>query len=194
MLFYNDWNILESSINMLNFKKINLLEIGCGTGITARDIIDLLSKKDVDFTYYGIDPLIAKPHNNKQRKIEFKSDNFCFIKEFSFSDKALVSVPLELHWIFIDGCHCKTCIIRDFKNYAHRLVQGGALCFHDCSPGVQDIYSQDYPALKSWHDSSNASQGIQTLAALKMLDLKTFNLVREASNNPKGGIRIYSRL
>ncbi len=183
MLFEKDWDVLVESLSLVKGDKY--VEVGCGTGITARDLVALIKEP---FHYYGIDPLIRKPHNSRKREPEFKHPNFTFVRRMSF--KCVDYIPGDINWMFIDACHCQECVERDIRMYTPKLADKAVLCFHDASPKVQGKYPQDYPDLKGYHNEEKARQGINVLKALSILPA-SFKLYKEALDQEKGGIRVY---
>jgi hypothetical protein len=149
--------------------------VGVANGDTGLTIIkELLA--DREFTYHGIDTCehtSPSPEAYKRMK---------FIKGISFSDEIVSQVP-ELHWVFIDGCHCEYCVYRDAMAYIPKLKNKGMISFHDACPDFQGV-RQGYKIQD--HDPSD---GVQVLRAIEKLDVENlFEHKRPPINQKQGGV------
>ncbi len=114
---------------------INMLEIGVRDGSTSRAVDNQLRKIGLkNYTYWAMD-------NEKDRhiKLPFSECNLVI----GNSEESFDKVP-QLHWVFIDACHCANHIMLDFLNYGYKVVEGGFLLFHDTSPSAQGNHYQKH--------------------------------------------------
>ena len=167
----------------------NFLEIGSHKGQTSSLIIDHLEKTNTDFHYYGIDPQIIAPMGGFW-KMDFTHDKFTWLKGFSFEEEIINKIP-NLHWIFLDACHCKLCVKRDIENYFPKLISNGIICIHDAVEIIQNRRNQRYEALKEHHDDELAgTEGVQVLAAIEEVDVN-WKLYKKAAEQRWGGVQVY---
>lgn len=151
---------------------IRYLEIGLGNCGTINA---------VDFT------LSQLPGNHRMVGIDHVSWTMAFmvpyLAELIIRDGHQVPEGL---WdvIFIDACHCKQCVINDFKSVKDKLSERGLLVFHDTSPDFQGMHA---------NMSEHQKGGIEVLAALEECDLSLFDLIAETpGHHPHtSGIRVY---
>jgi hypothetical protein len=204
-LFGDDFDRLRDSVRRVidrfihSSESIRFVEVGTGlgddAGKTARDLLVEIDNHVLDrvctpltfiLSYYGIDAFGPDPHLTDKR--------FIFINELSY--KAVQWLPSELHWVFLDGCHCYECVWRDIAVYAPRLVHGGELVFHDASPPGQGREPQDiYPGHQ--HSPATAAQGIAVRRVLDdvMPNRSGFRMISRApEEQPLGGVEIYQKV
>ena len=136
---------IEDSLKILadtfnNKCHVNMLEIGCSLGYTSRAIVKKLTELELkDYSYWAIDIYGKTP---------FEECKFVLGK----SEENFMNVPKELHWLFIDGCHCVNHVMLDFLNYGPKIVKNGLLLFHDTSPSVQGRnYQKHGPKIPEFH-------------------------------------------
>jgi hypothetical protein len=175
------------------FDRINFVEIGIDAGLTSRSLtIDIRNWMKSHgfprtFRYFGVDAFANRP--------EFICDEFVFISKFSHL--ASSELPSELHWCWIDGCHCYNCVKRDLEIYAGKMAVGGHLLFHDASPGMQGRDPQTYAGMLDYHDMKEAAKGIQVRRVLDEVMAKRadFKLVQAApSGQSHGGVEVYQKV
>lgn len=159
------------------FPFLNVLEIGVYQGGTARAICRILGDLRQPFQYYGID---------KKMEIDLsKFSNEIFIEKDANDHTILDILPKIFHFLFIDGCHCKECVMKEAEIYLDRLVPKGIVVFHDTSEK-----SQGDPI-----PGGCEGKTIGVLSALKELRLeeKGFAFIREEIPIEKHGIRFYQK-
>jgi hypothetical protein len=161
LLFGQDWDVIVSTLDeVVPMQPITLLEIGCAEGYTSRSIMDELDRRQVEYTYYAIDPMLYRP-------LDVQHPRFHFIKGFSSDQPVLDAAPALVHWLFVDGCHCEICARRDITLYFPRVCPGGLALVHDTAPDTQGLDPQHYQGAQAYHDHEKAKvHGIQVLKAL----------------------------
>jgi len=178
-----DVNQIEHSLELLkqNFggQKVNLLEIGLHKGRTTQRICQKLKEIGItNYSYWAVDP---NPLCNP---------SFCNII-IGNSEEVFDEIP-NLHWVFIDGCHCINHVMLDFLNYGYKVVKDGLLLFHDSGPHSQGNHYQK-------HGPRNPDFHIATLRAFKKLDIfnrKDWNHVStkyDEDNKEWGGVSIFQK-
>lgn len=173
------------------FQKLNILEIGTFDGRTARGVRQKMLEMNMNFNFYSIDDGSHMKHNEKP----FEECNMIF----GDSTECFNNVPEELHWVFIDGCHCVNHIMLDFLNYGHRVVNGGVLLFHDTAPQAQAVHRSIGSCWQQHGNKEDPEFGIATLKAFEKLDIhnrQDWELVSDRFDpKPKlGGISIFRKV
>lgn len=172
------------------------VEIGVNDGRTTRDLIAVIEgvRKQQDFLYFGIDPE-PDPKIDCNSYFHLKKMSHKII-ESGYGDCSPI-VPARLDWVFVDGCHCFQCVIRDGILFGSRLRPGGEICFHDASPKMQLRDNQDYVSMRDGnrnHDEVAARRGIEVRRALDSGFLAGFELVSPAPDQQYGGLEVYRKL
>jgi len=164
----------------MKFPYIKVVEIGLWDFFTANAICEILAdigcKK---FRLFGID-------NIEHRALVFPNNGVSAIYLDANNPEVFQSLPKEFHFVLVDGCHCKHCVMNQFRLYAPRVAKGGVIAFHDTSQESQgDIVSVG---------CENAT--IEVLAGLEELQLNDngFALIRECNTDKRHGIRFYKKL
>lgn len=198
LLFGDDWDIIKQSVDLC-FKLhaetpfITMAEIGVHEGQTSIALLGyILNKKsNKAFQYFGIDPMLQLPRKDT---IEFSPHPALrFVKHYSHLAVTSFSV---LHWVFVDGCHCRNCVVRDGTLYSQKLVKNGLIGFHDYNEAAQRTDPQLFPFMSAYHDEIVASAGIACREGLAILDLPSrgFVEVLRTSTPGKGGTIFYKKL
>jgi len=175
---------IEDSLDLLKStfedEPINLLEIGIHKGRTARSIRNRLKKIGLtNYTYWAVD---AGNVNNP-----FEGCNLVR----GTSEESFDQLP-DLHWVFIDGCHCVNHVMLDFLNYGHKVAKDGFLLFHDTGPNSQGNHYQN-------HGPKNPNFHIATLRAFSKLDIfnrkdwKHISSNYDVNNMEWGGVSIFQK-
>jgi hypothetical protein len=187
LLFGQDWDVIASTLDaVMPMQPITLLEVGCAEGHTSLNIMEELDRRQVDYVYYAIDPVLYRP-------LEAKHPRFRFIKGFSSDQHVLDAAPADVHWLFIDGCHCQICARRDITLYFPRVRRGGLALLHDTAPATQGLDPQHYQGAQAYHDHEQAKiHGIQVLKALDAVPAD-FTLTKPALPQERGGVQVYKR-
>lgn len=195
ILFGSDWDRLCDSVRRVidRFPEepsvINFVEIGVLDGRTSRDLFSEIRQYCQEckntFHYYGIDAFFdfsGIPDNR-----------YTFIKGMSY--EVLGQLPSQLHWVFVDGCHCAQCVRRDLESYAPLLADGGEMVFHDAAP-----LEQFKGGGSSWHgdhhDRVKADKGTDVRSVLDsvMVNRPDFTLVLPAqTEQTMGGVEVYRK-
>lgn len=193
LLFEHDLNFLLASVERVvnnkkeeNNDKIIFVEIGLNEGKTAEQLIPRIASLIgiESFDYYGIDPV----------KYQGIYPTIKFINKPSHL--AINEIPNPIDWVFVDGCHCAKCVIKDFVLYGSRLRIGGEICFHDASPLTQGRDPQNYPFMDDYHDVDVAKKGIAVRDVLDKIVKRTpfFELINPSLNQEYGGVETYKRV
>jgi len=183
-----DASLLEQSLNRVStrFQELNLAEIGINRCETTRGIIEHMKTKSLNFTLYGIDS--ARIHNGDKSKFNFPTEHFVFIEGDSTEVHHLCP---ELHFLFIDACHCCNHTMLDFLNFSSHIPVGGEVCFHDTSPHVQGKYYQTHgPKSPDFHFAVRTA-----IKRLGLYNRNDWKFVEEGwdANNTRGGVTVFER-
>jgi hypothetical protein len=160
---------------------LNILEIGVHDGKTARSIAAWMEGLERPFQYFGIE-------NGKDLGLQRPP----FVgASVTHGDSVEVyrAIPSQLHFVFVDGCHCINHVALDFLHYGRKVVVGGLLLFHDTGVGAQ---GRDYQ-----HGPDHPDHYIAVRAALDLVGLpgdKRWRLVKEVDAANWGGVRAYERV
>jgi len=166
-----DADIIKKHLILLRqkFEPLIALEIGTYLGETTRFVSQYAQ------TTYTID--------NDSQTPELQDSN---IKQF-IGDSAEYTIhtriPAPLHFVFIDGCHCKTHVEADFTNFSPKVVIGGIMIFHDIQPSIQT-------------QKTRVELRIEVKNTLKKIIPNSWDLIEEEYSNesPHGGCAVYRRL
>ena len=174
---------LDKCINTFK-NNLSLLEIGVCHGDTSRSIRDYLNNANVNFKYYGVDS------GKECRESPFPECHMLWGQ----SEEIYHQCPDDLHWIFIDGCHCNNHVLLDFCNYSCKVVLGGFVVFHDVNPKNQFKLDYQGHGPKHYHEFGTAA-----VTALKKLGLSQgyrtdWTLVEQQWDDQDwGGTAVYQR-
>lgn len=179
---------LEKSLDVLisTFKKSHLiiLEIGMYYGNTINAIKKRLDSLQVDAEYWSVDTgtdLTKQEHPFKDCKIIIGD-----------SSEVFVYAPDNLHWVFVDGCHCINHVMLDFIHYGNKLIDGGIIVFHDSSPVCQGrSYCGHGP--KRFQPFNVAV--LEAFKQINIMNNKNFTLLFEDYDPQKkfGGITVFQK-
>lgn len=139
--------------------QLRVIEIGMHDGGTAKGIEAYCQSitnthHNVYLEYYGIDP---DDGTTRPRHIPKNGKVIC-----GQSSEVFDQVPPEVDLVWVDGCHCRNCVILDIVNYAPKVKVGGFLCFHDANPVGQGQEHQ-------YHGPEIPEFGLQIHAAIAAL-------------------------
>lgn len=147
-------------------------ELGIGDGDTLKAVADVASQLTESWEIYGVD---LPSYGGAALKLEkFQPQNAVLSHYRSYSGKGihlclfsnevfLTDQEMEFDLVFIDACHGKKCVMRDFQMVEPLVRSGGIVCFHDTDEIIQGIYPQ------------HCSKGIEVRTALKELGLLNGN-------------------
>lgn len=198
ILWNDDYDRLGSSIiRVLDLfgpsRSVRFVELGVAEGKTSIDLIGAIDEwyETSDcvpfYTYIGVDAIVGFPSAATHPKYHHVQ---------SPSHQAAEKLPMDLHWVLVDGCHCAHCVSRDIEVYGSRIVPGGEMCFHDASPRTQGLDPQDYGGMDAYHDTTEAAKGIAVRKAIDstMTGRSDFVLVQPAPDAERGGVEIYRKV
>lgn len=159
---------------------VNLLEIGILRGHTSRGVRSYLQKIGMtNYSYWAMDVQnVKKP---------FEECNLVIGK----SEESYMLVPDDLHWVFIDGCHCVNHVMLDFLNYGYKIVKGGIIAFHDTSPSAQGNHFQKHgPRIPDFHIATHMA-----FDKLKIFERSDWQLVSNKYDEARewGGVAVFQK-
>ncbi len=176
---------IEKSLRLLKEKfgdaHVNLLEIGLDKSMTARAIYARLPELGItNYTYWAIDA-------NPKTSLPFKGCKMIIGK----SEEVFNKLP-DLHWVFVDGCHCSNHIMLDFLNYGYKVVKDGFLSFHDTGPYSQGHHFQRHgPNEPDFYIA--AERAFQKLDIFNRLDWEHIGSEHCEINKEWGGVSIFQK-
>lgn len=185
-----DWYAMAAGIRTVTdrFEKLVIVEVGTAHGASIRNMYNLLQVyvPDKEIEYYAID---SKLHGYDPYYVNDVED-IQFLDGMS-TDRAIIDkVPDEVHFLFIDACHCKEHVYQDLKNYTPKLIKGGCVALHDCLPEFQGGSIQP-----STPQCDPDDRHIGVLAGIERFGMKGYELVFEDFPKDKdyGGARVYQK-
>lgn len=193
LISFEEAHAIEQSLLRVvsRFKQdtIRLLEIGVHDGRTSRGIRDFLTENNVtNFEHWAVD-------NGKWAKTK-PYENVHMV--WGDSSETGHLVPAQIHWLFIDGCHCINHALIDISRYGYRLLPGGEMAVHDTYNEVplfcdyQDHGPRDRPEFHL--------PGVRLalrefgLSPLIRQDYKLVEEVKYASYTNKKGISVFEKV
>lgn len=163
----------------LNPAQMRYLEIGLGNCGTVNAVDFLLRQL---FSNYSINACeIPEWHH---RYLVPASCSCIF-----FGGRLTIPRDAEYHFIFIDGCHCRRCVVEDFRHVEAMVPAGGFIAFHDTCAPAQGRHTDA-------GENEHQREGIQVAAAISELGLpnECWELWRETPGTELShGCRIYRR-
>lgn len=102
---------------------VRICEIGMHDGGTARGMERYVRDCNLSLAYIGIDP---DDGSTRPRYVPFGGQVL-----IGKSADMFVQVPGDLDLVWVDGCHCRNCVVLDVVNFAPKVRVGGFLCLHD---------------------------------------------------------------
>ena len=183
-----DWYALAAGVRTVvdTFDELVIVEVGTACGASIRNFYNLLQvycpKKKVK--YYAID---SKLHGYDPYYIN-DVEEIQFLDGLSTDITIIEKVPDEVHFLFIDACHCKEHVYQDLKNYTPKLVKGGCVALHDCLPDFQG--GSEQPSTPQC-DPDDTHIGV--LQGIERFGMEGYDLIFEDFPKDKnyGGARIY---
>lgn len=158
---------------------LNILEIGVHDGKTAWGMASVLADMGRSFQYFGVD-------NSKDLEVEPPFVGASIVRGDSV--EVYGAIPNDLHFAFIDGCHCINHVALDALHYGRKVVKGGILAFHDTGALAQ---GRDYQ-----HGPDAPDHYIAVRRALDLIGMggdKRWRLVGDVDAENWGGVRAYER-
>jgi predicted O-methyltransferase YrrM len=114
----NESHFLAALIRVIKPK--TCVETGTHNGCTAKAIGDALRKNRSGHLWtYDIISCGAK----NSRYVSYK-----------IADSSKVNLPLDIDFVFVDGCHETKFIVKEFKHLKKNLSKGALVIFHDYVP------------------------------------------------------------
>jgi hypothetical protein len=134
---YGDWVTVSASLKLVteNFpnEKWKILEVGTAGGHFLKSMeLFLESIKQNNCEAYGLD---SKLHGYTPQF--FDGINLHFIDGKSTDQNIIDSISDDFHFIFIDACHCRSHVFKDFLAFSKKIKIGGYIGLHDTSPTFQ---------------------------------------------------------
>jgi len=132
-----------------NFPHFNLIEVGFAGGATASAIKSLLKENyqnpwyivsvDLKEAYLKEYATIYRNFQENELDIINVPDDCSFVKRQNknvlyLKDSAQFlkeNAPNDIHFCFIDACHCEDHVKGDFLAVKDKIVKGGVVAFHD---------------------------------------------------------------
>jgi len=148
-----DASIVEQSLLLAckadSDKEIIVVEIGTFNGKTAKGLKACLESVGRVIQYWGVD-------NGTLSTMEPPFDGARMIR--GDSAEVFHLVPDNIHFLFIDGCHCGNHVILDTIHYGDRVRRGGVMAFHDTGADCQHTEKDPHgPHIPWFHNSVNAA-------------------------------------
>jgi hypothetical protein len=131
--------------------RFNYVEVGLGFGVTFESIRAILERLQPDYHMAGIDI--------KGCQLAQRCEPKCFVTHEG-SEAYFKKRLGAIHFAFIDGCHGKPCVMRDFMDVEPFIPAGGVVVFHDTDANCQNTHTQPH-----------CQTGIQARAAVQELGL-----------------------
>lgn len=122
------------------FPDFTYCEIGFAAGDTVAAVDQYLRQWKIDFQIIGVD-LAANIHGDTIRRFQqMGADAYLWGAANFFKD----FVGALFDFIFIDACHGKDCVKRDFLGAEKMVKAGGVIAFHDTDPQAQGHHAQPH--------------------------------------------------
>lgn len=116
-----------------------VVEVGTYQGKTTRMIAKWLDRRRLPGFVVSIDarstidPSVAVDSVVRRRVVFLTED----------STTAAKKLKIAAGLVFVDGCHCRSCVAADAKVWAKKIVVGGVLAFHDASKDGSELPASD---------------------------------------------------
>lgn len=151
-----DAYIIEKAITLAasidDERELILVEIGTYNGKTARGMKNCVESLGKKINYWGVD-------NGTQSNLEPPFEGANMIS--GDSAEVFERVPDNIHFLFVDGCHCGNHVILDTLHYGKRVRVGGVMTFHDTGPACQHTMKDPHgPHVPWFHNSVNAAHAL----------------------------------
>ena len=161
----------------------NLLEIGTQYGLTSRVVLEALEDLGCPAEYATVD-IRSWPETDvnfevaryNREKISVKRLQPCIVR----------NICPWLSWLFIDGCHCKSCVMYDIESYVPAVRPGGFLLIHDCS----EVFATSGMRTERYHEGPPRAIGVYEAVQEKAELLADFTLIG-VSPPKRTGQRVY---
>lgn len=108
-------------------ERVCYVEIGIAYGNTLKSVVEILNECKRPFEAFGIDP---KPLCGTVPDAVILAD---------YSYNVLPNWKGIIDVCFVDGCHCKECVTKDFQMVSGLVRPGGLIMFHDFSESAQGV-------------------------------------------------------
>lgn len=110
-----------------------MIEIGTYWGYTAQMIGWYLADHKLPGVILSIDPGVKVGTDQKET---FECGHTVFVRGTSADVAAAWTARPSL--VFVDGCHCTSCVTADINAWAPKILPGGFLVFHDVTKDGRD--------------------------------------------------------
>jgi len=190
-----DVELIMESLSMLverfgREETLKVMEVGVCRGKTSRGIKHELDRLRAVYEYWAVDSGAGMAGNVLP---PFEGCRLVI----GNSEESYMEFPDDLHWVFIDGCHCINHVMLDILHYAPKVRDGGLIVLHDTSPLAQacNRHPPDYQK----HGPRHADFGTAILAAFDKLDVehrRDMQLVRSAQDEDAcwGGVSVFKKV
>ena len=185
-----DWVALAAGVRNVAdvFARPVIVEVGTAHGASTRNIYNFMEvyAPEKEVKYIAID---SKLHGYDPYYINDVAE-IQFIDGLSTDPDVIAQIPDEVHFLFIDACHCKEHVYQDLVNYTPKVVQGGYVALHDCLPEFQG--GSEQPSTPQC-DPDDTHIGV--LKGIERFGMEGYELVFEDFPKDKeyGGARIYRK-
>jgi len=112
-----------------------MVEIGTNKGKSLVCLLQAMGHQNSRRAVYCIDP-----YENAQHYFQHRVDKFAgaipveHIRLCSQDPEAARQVEEQIAWLFLDGCHCYDCVLKDLDLWVPKVIRGGVVVLHDFCP------------------------------------------------------------
>lgn len=144
-----DADVIEKAVQLAasidSDREIIVVEIGTFNGETAKGIKACIEALGKVIQYWGVD-------NGTLSSLDPPFDGANMIR--GDSAEVFDSVPSNIHFLFIDGCHCGNHVILDTIHYGARVRPNGVMAFHDTGEHCQQTMKDPHGPCIPWFSNS----------------------------------------
>lgn len=162
---------------------IKMIELGVANGGTTIGIYNWCVKFYVLFRWQGFDMAIGKP--------SFEPDGWGEFIEGNFHSLGVYAKGRECNLLFIDGCHCYECVMKDFAIFSSKVCKRGFILFHD---------TNSHPDWQNHHEQCQPGRMIETRRALRDLQLypvtlrDDYKFIGEQNEGKTQGMMLFQKI
>lgn len=133
-----DIDVVEQGLQMAMKRfsgPIRVVEIGVRDGSTCLGMKSFIEskKRRIDYSGFdnGRDMAVGEPYYGE------RDDPLRAKIYLGDSAETYRFCPSDVHFLFIDGCHCVNHVIVDCLHFGEKVAIGGLMAFHDMAPSSQ---------------------------------------------------------
>lgn len=182
-------------------------EIGVKFSHGTRFIFEtLIGLGQISRQLYSIDHILSKRPFRYWRNV-VSACSWQNAKFFSSDHTRSVyeSIPNDLCWVFIDGCHCYECVYRDIECVAGKVARHGEICFHDTGTRMPKRFNLCFDAMtKAGEDKVvrssvfNRRYGVRGAIQSSQIIRRSFEVMEDididlSSGQRFGGLQVWRR-